>query len=245
MRGIFLVIGVACYGIFFATFLYLIGFVGALPYVPRTVDLGPAASPLAAIVIDLALIALFGVQHSVMARPAFKRRWTRIVPPALERSVYVLLASVALMILFLGWRPLPALLWSVTSPVGAGALWAVFAAGWGIVLLSTFMIDHFELFGLKQVWSKVRAQRDGPPRFLTPLFYRIVRHPLYSGFILAFWATPVMTVGHLLLAGGMTVYILIAIGHEERDLIAVFGEEYRRYRARVGMLVPGIGRRST
>ena len=243
MRGTFLAIGIACYVVFFATFLYLVAFVGNFPMLLWTVDKGPATSVEAALVLDLALIALFGVQHSVMARPHFKQRWTQIVPSALERSVYVLFASLMLIVLFIGWQPLVEPIWTVTSRVGTTILWTLFATGWAIVLASTFMISHFELFGLKQVWANLRGQADKAPRLTTPLFYRVVRYPLYSGFILAFWATPNMTLGHLVLAVGMTVYILIAIGHEERDLIAVFGDDYARYRARVGSLVPGIGRR--
>ena len=242
VRGTYLVAGLIAYLVFFATFLCLIGFVGALPALPRTVDLGPAASAPVAVAIDLALIALFGVQHSVMARPAFKARWTRIVPPALERSVYVLLASVVLIVLMIGWRPLPAPVWTVTSPPLAALIWALFAAGWLLVLLSTFLLNHFELFGLQQVWLHGRGRAATAPQFRTPIFYRLVRHPLYSGFVLAFWATPRMTLGHLLLAAGMTGYILIAIRHEERDLTDLFGDDYRAYRRSTGMLVPGLGR---
>lgn len=242
-RATYLVFGVIAYIIFFATFLYLVAFVAGYPIVPRTVDFGGAVvTPGLAIVIDIALIALFGVQHSVMARPAFKRTWTRIVPEPVERSIYVLFASVALMILFHFWCPMPAVIWWVRNPLLATTLWTVFAAGWLIVLLSTFLISHFELFGLKQVWANLRNRPAVEPTFRTPFFYRLVRHPLYSGFILAFWSTPYMTAGHLLLAAGMTVYILIAIAHEERDLIGIFGDRYVDYRARVGMLAPRIRR---
>lgn len=241
-RIFYLLFGFAAYLVFFATFLYLVAFVGNLPGVPLTVDRGgPIGSVAQAIVIDLALVALFGVQHSVMARPAFKRRWTRIVPEPIERSVYVLLASVMLMVLFLFWRPIPGLVWSVGN-VGAIILYALFAAGWGIVLLSTFLISHFELFGLKQVWSHARSAAAVEPQFRTPFFYKLVRHPLYSGFILAFWAIPVMTAGHLLLAAAMFGYILIAIQHEERDLIGLFGDRYVAYRGQVGMLAPRLRR---
>jgi methanethiol S-methyltransferase len=241
-RGGFLAAGAVAYLIFFATFLYLIGFTADLPLLSRTVDRGPVSAPVIAAVIDLALIALFGLQHSVMARPAFKARWTRIVPPALERSVYVLLASLLLIVLMAFWHPLPRPVWTVTRPILAATLWALFAAGWLLVLLSTFLINHFELFGLQQVWLHGRGRQAAAPRFRTPLFYRLMRHPLYSGFILAFWATPRMTAGHLLLAGGLTLYILIAIRHEERDLTDLFGDDYRRYRRTTGMLIPGIGR---
>ena len=239
----YLLFGVVAYIVFFATFLYLIAFVADLPQVPLTVDRGGDMSGvLVAVPIDLALVALFGIQHSVMARPWFKARWTKIVPEPVERSVYVLLASVMLILLFCFWRPIPRIVWSVEAPAAVILLYALFAAGWAIVLLSTFMISHFELFGLKQVWGHARKAAPVEPEFRTPLFYRLVRHPLYSGFILAFWATPVMTVGHLLLAVSMLIYILIAIGHEERDLINLFGERYVEYRGRVGKLTPKLWR---
>lgn len=245
-RAFGLLFAILCYAIFFATFLYLVAFVGGLP-VPRTVD-SPASSlaPAVAAVVDVALIALFGLQHSIMARPAFKRAWTRIVPPAAERSVYVLFASIALIILFLFWQPIGPTVWRV----GPGSrwlsdiLWVLFWAGFGIVLVTTFLINHFELFGLQQAWADLRAQQAEPPELQQPLFYRWVAHPLYAGFFLAFWATPHMTVGHLLLAAAFSVYMLIAIRYEERDLIEVFGDEYRRYRSGVGMLVPRFRRRS-
>lgn len=241
MRSVLLVAGVAAYFLFFATFLYLIGFVVDLPYLPRTIDYNPSAMGAAgAAVIDLALIALFGLQHSVMARPAFKARWTQIVPPAFERTVYVVAASVALIVLFAAWQPLPQVVWSIANPLIADGLWAVCALGWAVVLISTFLISHFQLFGLTQVYANWRGKDVPEKPFGTPLFYRVVRHPLYLGFLMAFWVTPVMTVGHALFAAGMTVYVLIAIGHEERDLVAVFGERYTGYKARVGMLLPRL-----
>jgi protein-S-isoprenylcysteine O-methyltransferase Ste14 len=241
-RGLYLLYGVLSYFVFFATFLYLIAFVGDCPAIPYAVDRGPAASLPLAIGIDLALIALFGVQHSVMARAWFKAGWTKAVPAPVERSTYVLLASLCLILLFVFWRPIPMVVWSVSNPILAYVLWGVFALGWGIVLLSTFLINHFELFGLRQVWSHAGGHEIPAPEFRTPFFYRWVRHPLYSGFVLAFWATPVMTAGHLLLAVGMTVYILIAIGHEERDLVGLFGARYEEYRGRAGKLIPRFGR---
>jgi protein-S-isoprenylcysteine O-methyltransferase Ste14 len=242
-RLMYLLFGLVAYIVFFATFLYLIAFVANLPQAPLTVDRGGVLGGAAlAILVDLALVALFGLQHSVMARPAFKARWTKIVPVQIERSVYVLLASLMLILLFMFWRPIPRIVWSVEAPAAVILLYGLFAAGWAIVLLSTFMISHFELFGLKQVWGHARNEGAARPVFRTPLFYRLVRHPLYSGFILAFWAIPVMTVGHLLLAASMLVYILIAIGHEERDLINLFGERYVEYRGRVGMLTPRLRR---
>jgi methanethiol S-methyltransferase len=244
-RAFYLLFGVIAYLIFFATFLYLIAFVGDLPWVPRTVDRDHEVVGLAhAIAADVALIALFGLQHSVMARPRFKAAWTRIVPEALERSVYVLLASLVLILLFWFWHPIPMPIWSVSSLWLAYLLWGLFALGWLIVLLSTFLLNHFELFGLQQVWSHGGSRPAAPPEFRTPLFYKRVRHPLYSGFILAFWAIPAMSAGHLLLAAGMTVYILIAIRHEERDLVGLFGAQYEAYRSRAGMLIPRLGGRT-
>ncbi|MGJ3647265.1 methanethiol S-methyltransferase [Sphingomonas sp. GlSt437] len=241
MRAIQLLISVVIYAIFFATFLYLIGFTVDLPMLPITVDRGPAAPLGEALAIDTLLIAAFGIQHSVMARQGFKRLWTRIVPPAMERSVYVLAASIMLHILFVGWRPITTPLWSVGGSA-ALVLWGVNALGWAMVLLSTFLLNHFELFGLAQAYRALADRRAADPAFHTPLLYRLVRHPLYLGFFIAFWATPVMTVGHLVLALGMSVYTLIAIGYEERDLVAAFGDQYRAYQARVGMLVPGLGK---
>ena len=242
-RAIYLLFGVAAYAVFFATFLYLIAFVGNCPVIPYAVDRGPETALPAAIAIDLALIALFGVQHSVRARQGFKRAWTRIVPEPVERSVYVLLASLALIALFVFWRPIPTVIWSVEAPWAVNALWALFGLGWLIVLVSTFLINHFELFGLRQVWAHAGGHEIPAPIFRTPFFYQRVRHPIYAGFILAFWATPAMTAGHLLLAAGMTVYILIAIRHEERDLVWLFGSQYQDYRRRAGMLLPRFGRR--
>jgi len=244
-RAFYLLFGVVAYLIFFATFLYLVAFTGDFPQLPRTVDRGgPAAELFVAVAINLALIALFGLQHSVMARPGFKRAWTRIVPEPIERSVYVLFASLMLIVLFWFWRPIPALVWSVENELLAYALWALFGLGWAIVLISTFLISHFELFGLTQIWNHARGAAAAPPLFRTPFFYKRVRHPLYSGFILAFFATPVMSVGHLLLALGMLAYILVAIVYEERDLIGLFGPDYEAYRTRAGMLIPKLGRKS-
>jgi len=242
-RAFTLLFGVLAYLVFFATFLYLIAFVGNCPVIPWAVDRGPEAALIVAVAIDLALIALFGLQHSVMARQGFKRAWTRIVPAPVERSMYVLLASLCLIALFVFWRPIPAIIWSVQNETLAYALWALFGLGWLIVLISTFLINHFELFGLRQVWSHAGGHEIPPPVFRTPGFYRFVRHPIYAGFVLAFWATPHMSAGHLLLAVGMTIYILIAIRHEERDLVGLFGADYEAYRGRAGMLAPKLGRR--
>ncbi len=241
-RALTLAFAVVAYFVFFATFLYLIAFVGDLALVPVTIDRGPAAGVPVAVLVDLGLIALFGLQHSVMARPGFKRMWTRFVPLAAERSVYVLLASLVLIVMFVFWRPIPGLVWSIGGGTAEWIVWGLFATGWLVVLLSTFMLSHFELFGLSQAWRSLSNRSAAEPRFHTPFFYRFVRHPLYTGFLIAFWSAPAMSWGHLLFASGMTVYVLIAIVHEERDLVAVFGDAYRDYRTRVGKLVPGLGK---
>jgi protein-S-isoprenylcysteine O-methyltransferase Ste14 len=245
-RLLSLLFAMVAYAIFFATFLYLIVFVGDFSFATLTVDVspGPAAPVAVAVVIDVALIALFGLQHSVMARQGFKRWWTRFVPPPIERSIYVLAASAVLIVLFLFWRPIQTTVWNVTTPALRDVLWFLFWAGWGMVLLSTFLINHFELFGLQQAWLNLRGRAAEPPQFRQPLLYKWVRHPLYLGFFLAFWAAPEMTAGHLLLAAGVSLYMLIAIRYEERDLVGYFGKDYEDYRRNVGMLLPRFGRRS-
>jgi protein-S-isoprenylcysteine O-methyltransferase Ste14 len=242
-RLLHLLFGIVAYAIFLLVFLYLIGFVGDLPALPTTVDRPSARMhPGMAAGIDLALILLFGLQHSVMARPGFKRGWTRVVPETIERSLYVLFASLVLIVLFLFWQPMPTTLWDVRGGAAGMLLWALFGLGWLIVLLSTFLINHFELFGLQQVWNGLRSRAASAPQLRKPFFYKLVRHPLYSGFFLAFWATPHMTVGHLLLAIGMSIYMLVAIRYEERDLVRLFGSEYETYRDEVGKLVPRFRR---
>lgn len=235
-RVLGLIYDVLAYAFFFAVFLYAIAFVGDLP-VPRTLDRGPQASALWAAIIDIVLLGLFALQHSVMARPAFKRWWTRLVPQPIERSTYVLAASLVLALLCWQWRPIPAAVWSVDG-LGATVLKAIFWLGWLVVLGSTFLLNHFELFGLSQVWNNLSGKAAADPVFRTPLLYGFVRHPLYLGFVLAFWSTPTMTAGHLLFAVMTLGYILIAIQFEERDLIGTFGETYVGYRRRVSMLIP-------
>lgn len=236
--------GLVVYVLFLATFNYAIGFIGNL-FVPVTIDGVPKVPLWEALAINSVLLGLFAVQHSVMARPSFKRWWTQIVPEPVERSTYVLLASLALIALFVYWQPMGGVVWNVSDPVAQGLLWAVFGFGWLLVLVSTFLINHFDLFGLRQTWLALVGKPYRTLPFQTPLFYKWVRHPLYVGFILAFWSTPTMTVAHLVFALATTVYILIAIQLEERDLAAVH-PEYTGYRREVPMLVPRIaGRRST
>ena len=235
--------GTIVYLFFLATFVYAIGFVGNLPWLPITIDRGTPSALAEALTVNVLLLGLFAVQHSVMARRGFKRWWTRIVPEPVERSTFVLAATAVLALLLSQWRPIPEpVVWLVQNPAGAFAIEAVSWLGWGALLISTFLINHFELFGLRQVYAQLRGERMPAPKFRTPGFYRHVRHPIYLGFVLAFWATPTMTAGHLLFAVATTGYILIGIWFEERDLIAQFGERYRLYREQVGMLLPRLRR---
>jgi protein-S-isoprenylcysteine O-methyltransferase Ste14 len=241
-RALTLLFGVGAYLFFFCTFLYLIGFVGNW-FVPKGIDDGtPAASAGAAVAVNVLLLGLFAVQHTIMARPGFKEVWTRWVPCHVERSTYVLLATAILAIMAWQWRPLPTPVWRIEDPLAAALLAGLSLAGWGIVLVSTFLIDHFELFGLKQTVSYAMGRPHEPPTFKERLLYRWVRHPLMLGFLIAFWATPTMSQGHLLFAAVTTAYILVAIQIEEHTLVQLHGDQYRDYQQRVSMLLP-FGRR--
>jgi protein-S-isoprenylcysteine O-methyltransferase Ste14 len=229
--------GIAAYAVFFVTFLYAIGFVGDV-LVPKTIDNGAAGPLLQALIVNVLLMSVFAVQHSVMARKPFKEWWTQFVPRSVERTTYVLLASLALVLLFWQWQPIPTVVWQIDNPTIAMAVMGLSLVGWLIVLTGTFLINHFELFGLHQVANNLAGRPMPTPRFRTPLYYHVVRHPIYLGFIIAFWAAPTMTQGHLLFAAVTTAYIFVGIWLEERDLVDLFCDQYRAYKARVSMLVP-------
>ena len=236
-RFIAFLYGLASYVAFFVAILYAIGFLSGL-VVPKSIDTGTAGPMAEAFIINLLLMSVFAVQHSVMARQGFKQWWTQFVPKSVERSTYVLFSSLALILLFWQWRPIPAVVWQIDNPQIAMAMMGLSFAGWLIVLTSTFLINHFELFGLHQVANNLAGREMPAPRFRTPLYYKFVRHPIYLGFIIAFWMAPTMTVGHLLFAAVTTAYIFVGILLEERDLVDLFGDDYRRYKDRVSMLVP-------
>ncbi|HWR15759.1 MAG TPA: hypothetical protein VN577_13105 [Terriglobales bacterium] len=229
--------GVACYAVFFGTFLYAVGFIGNL-FVPKSMDSRAETPFLHALVIDLLLLGVFAVQHSVMARPWFKKAWTKVVPEPAERSTYVLFSSLALILMFICWQPLGGSVWNIENHTGRALMYNVYFLGFGLVLISTFLINHFDLFGLRQVWLYLTGQPYTHLKFRTPLFYKYVRHPLYVGWFLTFWATPTMTITHLVFAIMTSAYILMAIRWEENDLIMVHGDKYAKYRESVPMLIP-------
>jgi len=241
-RSITFIYGVATYVIFLLTFLYSIGFVGNI-LVPKSIDSGAQGPVASSLIINLALLSVFALQHSIMARPAFKRIWTKVIPKAAERSTYILMTCVALILIYVLWQPLPTPIWDVSNSIAGGALTALFWVGWLVVLTSTFMIDHFDLLGLKQIYANLKNRDAAQPRFIKVGLYRLVRHPIMTGFLIAFWAAPTMSVGHLLFALVTTGYIVIAVLHfEEKDLIAEIGDDYRAYQREVPAFVPGLGR---
>jgi protein-S-isoprenylcysteine O-methyltransferase Ste14 len=236
-RAFSLIYGIVCYAVFFATFLYAIGFVGNL-FVPKGIDSGEAATLAESLAVNLGLLTLFAVQHSVMARPAFKRGWTRFVPQPVERSTYVMATNVALILLFWLWRPMTTVIWNIEASPVRLLIWGMFWLGWLTVLVSTFLVNHFDLFGLRQVYLFATGRPYTPVGFRTPALHKLVRHPIMLGFIVAFWATPTMTAGHLLFSAVTTAYILVAIQLEERDLVSFHGEDYLIYKRQVRMLIP-------
>ena len=240
-RSIWFAYGVLCHGMFLGLFFYMVGFLANFQ-VPKSIDSGAEGSFGPALAINLGLLALWGVPHSIMARPTFKRWWTKFVPEPIERATYVLVSNLLMVLLIWQWSPMPGVIWDVQAPTAQVVLWSLFGLGWLLIFLSSLLINHFDLFGTRQVWLHLRGKEYTPPIFGTPVLYRVVRHPLYVGWLLAFWATPAMTVGHLVFAIGTTAYILIAIQLEERNLTESH-PEYDAYRSRVPMLVPFTKRR--
>jgi len=236
-RFVFFLYGIVCYAIFFVTFLYAVGFVNNL-YVPKSIDKGYQGGTAYAWLVDILLLSLFALQHSIMARPEFKKWWTKIVPWTIERSTYVLFASASLILLFSFWRPLTDLVWDVQDTFLSGLLTGLYFFGWFVVLFGTFLINHFNLFGLQQVYNNLNNREPGTQAFVTPMFYKFVRHPIMLGFIIAFWSVPHMTTGHILFSVATTAYILIAIQLEERDMVGVYGAEYKRYQREVSQIIP-------
>jgi len=244
MGGIIAVIyGIISYVIFFGTFLYAVGFVGNF-IVPKAIDTGSAGALVPSVLINAGLLTVFALQHSVMARPAFKKVWTKIVPKSVERSTYVLFSSAALILIFWQWQPIPITIWNLENTGFEPVMYGLYFLGWGIVLTGTYMISHAHLFGLKQVHQRLKNEKLTSPKFQVKGYYKVIRHPLMAGFLVAFWATPHMTVGRLLFAGATTGYILIALQFEEHDLITYFGDRYRMYREQVPMLIPGLKRKA-
>jgi len=235
--------GIISYVLFFGTFLYAVGFVGNL-VVPKSIDSGVGGALLPSLLINAGLLTVFALQHSVMARPAFKKVWTKLVPKSVERSTYVLFASAALILVYWQWRPIPITIWNLENTALEPAMYGLYFLGWGIVLTGTYMISHAHLFGLQQVHQRLKNEKLTSPKFQVKGYYKVIRHPLMAGFLVAFWATPHMTVGRLLFAGASTGYILIALQLEEHDLISYFGDRYRMYREQVPMLIPGLKRKA-
>lgn len=241
-RILALLFGVVSYAVFFLTLLYLIGFLANLPQLPKGIDTGAETAFALAAVINIGLIVLFGLQHSVMARPGFKAWWTKTIPSSIERSTYVLLSSLVLILMFWQWRPMTQVVWQASAQWLVYLLWGLYLAGILLVLLSTFIIDHFDLFGLRQVWLNFRQTAYTDKPFSVRFFYRFCRHPLYVGWFFTFWATPNMTLGHLIFAIGMSAYIVIAVPYEERDLVRFLGSDYENYRQRVPKFIPRLGK---
>lgn len=241
-RALIMALALACYAAFFASFVYLVGWIGAFDFMPTSVDKGLTAEPLMAAAINIGLIALFGIQHSVMARPGFKAAWTKTVPAASERSLYCLATAIVLVVMYHFWHPIEGSLWTVTNETARMVIWGLFWLGWAILFIATWLLNHFELFGLQQAWFNMTGRKAADPEMRTPLFYKLVRHPIYTGFFIAFWATPDMTYSHLLAAAGFTVYIMIGISYEERDLLDLFGDQYAEYQRKVDAFIPGVGK---